>query len=83
MQGKEKPCIVDGCGRMSRSRGLCNTHYQRWLRHNDPSVSLINRSGKKAECVMTGCHSPAQARGLCKTHYANYRRKTIRAATHA
>lgn len=82
MKPQDKACIVDGCERESRSRGLCNTHYQRWLRHKDPAVSLINRSGTKTKCVIPGCNGSSKARGLCKTHYAYYRRKSFH-VTHA
>lgn len=29
-------CAVPDCGRASRSRGWCETHYYRWYRHGDP-----------------------------------------------
>lgn len=29
-------CSIDGCGKPQSSRGYCNPHYQRWVRHGDP-----------------------------------------------
>lgn len=32
-------CSVEGCQGTVRSRGLCQKHYTKWLRHGDPLVS--------------------------------------------
>lgn len=29
-------CAVDGCEHVSRARGWCVTHYERWRRYGDP-----------------------------------------------
>lgn len=29
-------CLLDGCDKPVRSRGMCNTHYTRWRKHGDP-----------------------------------------------
>lgn len=31
-------CLVDGCARLPRTRGWCDAHYKRWLRHGDPTA---------------------------------------------
>ena len=37
MKGAYNLCSIPECGReKGTSRGLCNTHYRRWLRHGDP-----------------------------------------------
>ena len=37
MRGSATPdCLVDGCNRTPFSRGWCQMHYTRWLRHGDP-----------------------------------------------
>lgn len=30
-------CKVDGCLGVARSKGMCSAHYNRWLRHGDPT----------------------------------------------
>jgi hypothetical protein len=32
-----RSCLVDGCTRPHRAKGLCNTHYQAWVRAGRPS----------------------------------------------
>jgi hypothetical protein len=29
---------MDGCEKVSSSRGLCRTHYERWRKHGDPWI---------------------------------------------
>jgi hypothetical protein len=36
-------CSVDGCDRLSTGRGMCNSHYQRWYSHGDPSAGRPDR----------------------------------------
>jgi hypothetical protein len=31
-----KPCRIDDCERPMKSRGMCNTHYERWRAWGDP-----------------------------------------------
>ncbi len=31
----KRTCSADGCTRPSRKRGMCETHYKRWLRNSD------------------------------------------------
>src|SRR5690625_2298346 len=47
---KEKvrpPCSIDGCARHSRTRGLCEKHYQRWRAHGDPEFTKHGRRVEK------------------------------------
>lgn len=37
----ERACSVNGCDRRAQSRGWCNTHYGRWLRHGDPGRVIL------------------------------------------
>lgn len=32
---KSRVCSVEGCGKPSYSRGMCNMHYRRWKKHGD------------------------------------------------
>jgi len=38
-----RACAIDGCESRSRSRGWCNSHYQRWLNHGDPTAGRASR----------------------------------------
>lgn len=31
-----RTCTVEGCGRKHFSKGFCNVHLKRWMRHGDP-----------------------------------------------
>ncbi len=33
-------CTIDSCNRRHAARGMCKTHYARWLRHGDPYTIL-------------------------------------------
>ena len=42
VQRTKKICSVDGCDGIARTRGWCQTHYTRWLKHGDPeSVAFV------------------------------------------
>jgi len=72
--GKRK-CSVDGCEGHGRTRGLCPVHYQRWVRHGDPTKGGPARKSKKASvCSVFDCNNLSVAHGLCATHYARLRR---------
>jgi hypothetical protein len=32
-----RPCLVDGCSQLGRSRGWCNRHYHAWKKYGDPT----------------------------------------------
>lgn len=69
------PCRMDGCGRESRGRGLCSTHWLRWRKHGDPTVVLqpgVDYSVTPT-CSVEGCHDQAKARLLCAKHYRRWR----------
>lgn len=53
-------CSVDGCDRISVTRGMCRPHYlQAWRR------GLLST----APCTEDSCDRPAVMKGLCWTHY--------------
>lgn len=77
----ERTCSVDGCGRAHAARGLCVTHYNRWVRQGEnfdrsPIRSRKNRSGSigLSACSVAGCDGDAHGQGLCAAHYHRLRR---------
>lgn len=36
--GTQRICSVDRCGKPVSGRGWCSAHYQRWMRHGDPTA---------------------------------------------
>lgn len=39
-------CEVEGCERVVKTRGWCNMHYQRWLRHGSPLAPVKRAPGR-------------------------------------
>lgn len=46
-----QPCSVEGCASNARSRGFCETHYQRFRQYGDP-LMVLTRQGVSAESVI-------------------------------
>lgn len=65
-----KICSIEGCDRLAVSRGWCDKHYRRWLKHNDP---LYESPKPDPICKANGCDEPARCRGLCLRHYARWK----------
>lgn len=61
-------CSIEGCERPSRKRGWCSTHYTRWRRHGDPTVT---HRGENA-CSVEGCARPYRCSGYCDLHYRRW-----------
>lgn len=63
-------CSFEGCGRPSRARGLCKTHYEQQRRGEELRTIksiVLNRTGQV--CAFAGCNKRAQSKGLCGSHY--------------
>jgi hypothetical protein len=60
----------------SISRGWCETHYRRWLKHGDAITPRPYGPPKKATvCSVEECVSASEmTRGLCRMHYARWQR---------
>ncbi len=43
-------CSVEGCNLPPTYRGLCGLHYQRWVRHGDPTI-VLRKISRKTEPV--------------------------------
>lgn len=65
----ESICAVDECEKVAVRREWCNAHYQRWLRHGDPTKGQRLRMSVGTECSVDGCTDPVKARQLCSAHY--------------
>jgi len=53
-------CSVDGCDKRAKSRGWCNTHYERWRRTGHPlgvtpRLSLLDRLMAGIKVTTNGC----------------------------
>lgn len=66
-----KLCTVEGCSREHKARGYCPTHYIRFRKHGDPSVTLYpsRHLNSAATCVVADCHRDSYGMGLCRLHY--------------
>lgn len=74
-----KPCSVEGCGGVARSRGWCVLHYNRW--RTTGTVELLPR-GEGPRCSVQGCHRVAtHGGGLCRRHYQEARAKRVGACS--
>ena len=52
-------CVEEGCEKRCTSKGMCSTHYTKWLA-NDPS---------RPACVEESCEKRATHKGMCQRHY--------------
>lgn len=69
-----KLCSIDGCENKHRSKGFCNTHYQRFLKHGDPLVVHSHPVG----CKVVGCEKKHKSNGYCSMHASRiYRNDTL------
>lgn len=66
-------CEYDKCCKKAEARGLCSTHYKKWLENNrDKAYDWAINKGKK--CSIEGCNNEAFANRLCAKHNARLRR---------
>ena len=65
-------CKIEGCDKPRKGGGWCAMHYQRWMRHGDPMVTLYLQPPKI--CAVDGCDRIAAARGWCDMHYQRWQR---------
>ncbi len=75
------PCLVEGCERAGRNRGLCIWHYQQWCEKKPDFAAFVAsasphwrpRSAPLA-CQVPGCEYGRVMLGLCSRHAGRYRR---------
>lgn len=65
-----KKCSIDNCIGIYKARGLCRTHYSRWLIHGDYEVNL---RPKNKLCLINKCNGKHVAKGYCDKHYTRLR----------
>jgi hypothetical protein len=66
-------CIIDNCSNIRYRLDLCNKHYRRKLKYNDPYKLLIGRS-ETGLCSVEGCNKTHEARGFCAKHYLRFKK---------
>lgn len=67
-------CSHPGCERVSKSRGLCNAHYQSYRTSGELPMQrgFIRRTsddGTPLECSVDYCQNAVASRGFCEPHY--------------
>ena len=75
------PCLVDGCERPGRNRGLCRWHYQQWCDRKPDFAEFVATADPAwrprsvpAACQVPGCEYASRMLGFCQGHYGRYRR---------
>ena len=69
-------CRVRDCGRVARGKGLCPSHYHRWVGDGRPDLEWFatttdprwRRQRPNAGCLVAGCGYGAARGGLCQLH---------------
>lgn len=72
---KRPMCAGRDCDRLAFTRGFCQKHYGRLLKHGDANYVAPSRPTKKKRlCSVEGCESHTMARNVCQKHYTRLRR---------
>jgi len=77
-----QPCLVEGCGRPGRARGLCHGHHHRWSDEGKPDIggfiaaTLPRLRGRSPllPCRVAGCGYGRRRHGLCSRHDRAWRK---------
>ena len=73
-------CAVPGCERPARSRTMCWSHRERWLKEGKPDLAQFTASTSPdwaghrppPACAVPGCNYCHRARGLCERHFQRW-----------
>ncbi|MWC29261.1 hypothetical protein [Paenibacillus sp. MMS18-CY102] len=65
----ELTCIIEGCSKTVKAKGLCAMHHQRMLRHGDPQIVKTRSAKQPVRCNWIGCVRSAISKGWCSKHY--------------
>jgi len=63
-------CYATDCEQNALSKGLCNKHYRRLLRHGD--INFVT-TFEQQNCSIDDCSKPSVSRGWCTLHYSRYK----------
>lgn len=58
-------CSVEGCAGLEVAKTFCDTHYRRWKKHGDPTIT---KERKRPVCSVPECGRPHAAHGFCPLH---------------
>lgn len=61
-------CSVSGCDKLVHAKGLCNTHYRRFLKHGNPLKTIVSAPYNGKKCSVDGCNNLASRRCICNMH---------------
>ena len=75
-------CAVPDCQRPARSRNMCWSHRERWLKEGKPDLAQFTASTRPGwaghrpppACAVPGCNYCHRARGLCERHFQRWGR---------
>jgi len=73
----KKICCIEGCHNKivkGPARGMCSTHYNRFLKYGDPLEPSHWRPKERGVCNVEGCNKPHYGRGLCGAHWRQMRK---------
>jgi integrase len=73
-------CAVPDCERPARSRNMCWSHRERWLKAGKPDLAQFTASTRPdwaghrppPACAVPGCNYCHRARGLCELHFQRW-----------
>lgn len=63
-----KICSIEDCGKPSKARGWCWTHYGRWKVHGS-TAQPVRVPKHSPVCTVTDCEAKSVAGGICDMHY--------------
>jgi integrase len=78
-----KLCLVTGCGRAARGKGMCHGHHQRWAAASRPEVTGFAAAADprwRKNAPLTSCRAPGcrygvtRRKGLCGRHAGAWER---------
>jgi len=67
-----KICSIESCNSKHFSKGFCNKHHHRFVRHGDPFYTKVLRGIK--QCTYENCDSDHYGLGYCSKHYERFKR---------